>query len=219
MGVFLAVAGNIGSGKSTLTRRLAERLGFSALYEDTQANPYLSDFYGDMQRYALPLQLRFLGTRVRQTKEVQAEGIGAIQDRTCYEDAQIFAPNLHARGALDGRDWDTYQLLSNELLRGLDPPDLLVFLSRSAELCRAQIRNRGRDYEQSMPAGYLEDLDQRYQDWFADYRAGPKLKVDGKAYDFLHSAPDLEALVSMIEEQLPQRMLPFRAESGERGRS
>ncbi len=209
MAVFLAVAGNIGSGKTTLTRRLVARLGFKGLYESTVDNPYLADFYEDMNRFALPLQLRFLAQRVRDTRDVQVAGIAAIQDRTCYEDAEIFAANLHGRGDMDARDFGTYGLVAEQLLRGLDPPDLLVYLRRSTASCRANIRERGRDYEQSMPSGYLEDLGLRYDRWFESYDEGPKMRVVAEEHDFLHSEDDLEALVGRIQESLPQPMLPF----------
>jgi len=209
MAVFLAVAGNIGSGKTTLTRRLVARLGFSGLYESTVDNPYLADFYREMRRYSLPLQLRFLAQRVRDTRDAQLAGVAAIQDRTCYEDAGIFAANLHDRGDMDDRDWATYGLVAEQLLRGLDPPDLLVYLRRSSESCRANIRERGRDYEQSMPAGYLEDLGARYDAWFGSYDLGPKMRVIAEEHDFLNSESDLEDLVGRISESLPQPMLPF----------
>jgi deoxyadenosine/deoxycytidine kinase len=207
--VFLAIAGSIGSGKTTLTRRLVERLGLTGLFESTQENPYLADFYEEMTRYALPLQLRFLATRVEQTREVQVGGVSAIQDRTCYEDAEIFAANLHSRGEMDDRDWSTYTLVARQLLEGIDPPDLLVYLRRSAGGCREQIAARGRDYEQSMPPGYLEDLGDRYDAWFEAYRRGLKIVVTAEQYDFLHSEADLDALVGSIAEAIPQPMLPF----------
>jgi deoxyadenosine/deoxycytidine kinase len=212
MTVFLAVAGNIGSGKTTLTERLVARLGYRGLYESTLANPYLADFYGDMRRYALPLQLRFLAHRVEETRAVQRASIAAIQDRTCHEDAEIFAANLHGRGDMDGRDFETYQLVARQLLDGLDPPDLLVYLRRSPESCRANIAKRGRDYEQSMPPGYLEDLGARYDRWFEGYTLGPKMRVIAEEHDFLNSESDLAALVGRISESLPQRVLPFLLE-------
>lgn len=209
MALFLAVAGNIGSGKTTLTRRLVERLEVQGLYESTVGNPYLADFYREMRRYSLPLQLRFLAQRVRETRDTQIGGIAAIQDRTCYEDAGIFAANLHDRGDMDDRDWETYGLVADQLLRGLDPPDLLVYLHRSSESCRENIRARGRDYEQSMPEGYLEDLGARYDGWFDAYDLAPKMRVNAEEHEFLHSEDDLEDLVRRIKASLPQPMLPF----------
>jgi deoxyadenosine/deoxycytidine kinase len=157
----------------------------------------------------LPLQLRFLAQRVEDTRDAQIAGIAAIQDRTCYEDAEIFAANLHDRGEMDDRDWATYCLVADQLLRGLDPPDLLVYLWRSSDSCRANIRERGRDYEQTMPADYLEDLGDRYDRWFEGYDQGRKMRVIAEEHDFLHSEDDLSALVERIGASLPQPMLPF----------
>lgn len=207
--VFLAVAGNIGSGKTTLTRRLSERLGITAHFEETADNPYLADFYGDMPRWAMALQLRFLAVRVRRTRELLGRGVSAIQDRTCYEDARIFAANLHHRGDMDDRDWETYGLVADQLLHGLPPPDLLVYLRRDPDSCRALIAQRGREYEASIPMDYLRDLGGRYDGWFDAYARGPKLYVEAAEHDFLHSEHDLEALVGRILEALPQPLLPL----------
>lgn len=207
--VFLAVAGNIGSGKTTLTRRLEERLGLTAHYEDTADNPYLSDFYADMPRWAMALQLRFLAGRVAATRELLDRGVSLIQDRTCYEDADIFARNLHQRGDMDRRDWDTYAMIAGQLLDGLPAPDLLVYLRRSPESCRSLIARRGRDYEASIPMDYLSDLGARYDGWFEGYDRGSKLIVRAEDHDFLHSDEDLDALVARIIAELPQRPLPF----------
>lgn len=207
--VFLAVAGNIGSGKTTLTRRLSARLGLSALYEDTDDNPYLADFYADMPRWAMALQLRFLAGRVATTREVLGRGVSAIQDRTCWEDADIFARNLHERGEMDARDWDTYARIAEQLLSGLPAPHLLVYLRRSPESCRAQIARRGREYEASIPMGYLTDLGARYDAFVERWTRGPKLVVDAEERDFLNREDHLEALVGRIVEALPQRALAF----------
>lgn len=209
--VFLGVAGSIGSGKTTLTRLLVERLGIRGLYESTAENPYLADFYADMRRYALPLQLRFLSWRVTETRETQDAGVSAIQDRTCYEDAEIFAAHLHARGEMDERDWDTYRMIAGQLLGGIAPPDLVVYLRRSPESCRAQIQKRGRDYEQSMPATYLLELGRRYDAWFEEYDRGPKMLVHAEEFDFLERDGDLDILIGRIAEALPQRTLSFSA--------
>lgn len=205
--VFLAVAGNIGSGKTTLTRRLVARLGYVGLYESTDANPYLADFYADMRRWALPTQLRFVAERVRLTRETLGQGRSAVQDRTAYEDAEIFAANLHARGAMDERDWDTYRLITTQLLEGERAPDLLVYLRRDVAGCLTHIARRGREYEESIPRDYLTDLHERYDVWFETWRRAPKLLVDASQHDFLESDSDLDALVRRIEEALPQRSL------------
>jgi deoxyadenosine/deoxycytidine kinase len=161
-----------------------------------------------MPRWALPAQLRFLVGRVAMTKEAVLAGRSAICDRTCYEDAEIFAANLHGRGAMDARDWETYRLVAREVLSGLPAPDLLVYLRRAPESCRAQIARRGREYEESIPDDYLRDLHQRYDAWFETYR-GQKLAVSAERYDFLGSDGDLDALVKLIEQSMPQRSLPF----------
>jgi len=207
--VFLAVAGNIGSGKTTLTRKLEERLELRALYEETADNPYLEDFYEDMPRWAMALQLRFLAGRVAQTKRLLEDGASVIQDRTCYEDAEIFAANLAGRGDMDARDWETYSLIAEQLFEGLPQPDLLVYLRRAPESCRGLIAKRGRAYEASIPMDYLTDLGERYDAWFERYQRGPKMLVAAEEHDFLHDEGDLEALVARIIEALPQRPLPF----------
>ena len=208
MSVLLAIAGNIGSGKTTLTRRLVERLGYQGLFESTDDNPYLADFYADMPRWALPAQLRFLVGRVAMTKAAVDAGRSAICDRTCYEDAEIFAANLHGRGAMDARDWETYRLVAREVLAGLPRPDLLVYLRRAPGSCRAQIARRGREYEESIPDDYLRDLHARYDAWFEGYR-GTKILVTAEQHDFLGSDADLEALVTRIAASMPQPLLPF----------
>lgn len=207
--VFLAIAGNIGSGKTTLTRRLVERLRLSPLYEDTTENPYLADFYADMRRWAMALQLRFLAVRVARTRELLERGASAIQDRTCWEDAEIFAANLHHRGDMDERDWETYSQIAEQLLAGLPAPDLLVYLRRSPESCREQIARRGRAYEASIPEDYLAELGARYDAWFGAWTRGPKLLVHAEEHDFLHRDDHLEALARRIVEALPQRPLAF----------
>jgi deoxyadenosine/deoxycytidine kinase len=207
--VLLAIAGNIGSGKTTLTRRLVERLGYVGLFESTEANPYLADFYGDMARWALPTQLRFLAERVRMTRETLDQGRSAIQDRTAYEDADIFAANLHGRGTMNERDWETYRLIAGQLFEGQRAPDLLVYLRRDVDSCLSNIAKRGREYEESIPRDYLGDLHDRYESWFGAWKRSPSLMLDASRFDFLHSNEDLDALVQQIEEALPQRTLPF----------
>ncbi len=207
--VVLAIAGNIGSGKTTLTTRLVARLGFVGLFESTDENPYLADFYGDMRRWALPTQLRFLAGRVEATRRTIDAGASAISDRTCWEDADIFAANLHGRGAMDDRDYETYRLVSGQLLAGVRPPDLLVYLRREPASCRAQIARRGREYEESIPESYLLDLHARYDAWFERWSLSKKMRVSAADHDFLGSDGDLESLVSRIAEALPQRLLSF----------
>jgi deoxyadenosine/deoxycytidine kinase len=205
----VAIAGNIGSGKTTLATRLAERLGFTPLFEPNDENPYLVDFYGDMGRWALPTQLRFLVSRIAQTEAALGSGASILCDRTCWEDADIFAANLHGRGAMDDRDWATYRMLAERLLAALPPPDLLVYLRRSVPSCRAQIARRGRQYENEIPTDYLLDLERRYDGWFERWQLCQKLFVRAEDHDFLYSKDDLESLVRRIAEALPQRQLAF----------
>lgn len=207
--VLLAVAGNIGSGKTTLTRLMASALGFHPLFEPSDENPYLSDFYQDMARYALPLQLRFLADRVEQMRQLEERDISAVQDRTCYEDAEIFARNLYDDGKMDGRDWGTYGRVARPLLAGLPVPDLLVYLQKTPETCANAVRQRGRDFEQSLPEDYLSRLGERYDEWFDRYDRGPKLRIIGDALDVLERPEDLQGVIESVRQALPQRLLAF----------
>lgn len=207
--VVLAIAGNIGSGKTTLATRLAERLQFTPLFEPNDENPYLADFYADMARWALPTQLRFLVSRIAQTEAALESGASLLCDRTCWEDADIFAENLHGRGAMNDRDHETYRMLADRLLSALRPPDLLVYLRRGVASCRTHIARRGRDYEDKIPTDYLLDLERRYDGWFDRWRLSQKIFVRAEDHDFLYSEGDLERLVARIAEALPQRQLAF----------
>ena len=207
--VLLAVAGNVGSGKTTLTRRLVERLGWAGIFEGQDENPYLADFYRDMPRWALPSQLRFLVGRVRDTRAVVGTGASAICDRTCWEDADIFAANLHGRGDMEDRDWQTYRMVADAMLSELRPPDLLVYLRRSVGSCQTMIGQRGRAYEDSIPAPYLADLGARYDAWFEAWDRSRKISIEAESYDFLRSDSDLDGLVARVRESLPQRLLSF----------
>lgn len=207
--ILLAVAGNIGSGKTTLTRLMASSLGFQPLFEPSDENPYLSDFYQDMSRYALPLQLRFLADRVEQMRQLAERNISAVQDRTCYEDVEIFARNLHEDGKMDERDWGTYGRVARPLLAGLPVPDLLVYLQKTPETCASAVRKRGREFEQSLPDDYLSKLGARYDQWFDNYDRGPKLRIVGDALDVLERPEDLRGVVESVRQALPQRVLAF----------
>ncbi len=211
---FVAVAGNIGAGKTTLTKRLAARLGLRALFEPSDDNPYLSDFYEDMARWAFPLQLRFLADRVERTRRLQQQGVATIQDRTCYEDVEVFAGYLHDRGFIDVRDWETYGRVARQLLARLEPPDLLVYLRRSPERCAVQVRGRGRDYERGLPLEYLRAIGGRYDAWFEGYDRGPKLRVEAEGADYVGSAADFDALVERVLDAFPQPLLPFAGGGG-----
>ncbi len=203
----MAIAGNIGSGKTTLTRRIADEMRFSALFEPHEENPYLADFYEDMPRYALPLQLRFLADRVAQVRGLVSRHISAIQDRTCYEDAEIFARHLFDEGAMNARDWDTYTRVAEPLLAGLPAPDLLVYLRRSPAHCQAAVARRNRSYEQTLPDGYLAGLGARYDTWFEAYERGPKLCIEGEGLDLVERPEDFAGVLQRVRDALPQRLL------------
>ncbi|MCC7540144.1 MAG: deoxynucleoside kinase [Deltaproteobacteria bacterium] len=204
---FLALAGNIGVGKTTLALRLARRLDFAPLTEPLDDNPYLADFYADMPRWALPTQLRFLAARARDTHDAIAHARAIVQDRTCEEDVEIFAANLHAAGHMTERDWSTYRQIADLVLAGIRPPDLLVYLSASLDDLRARIARRGRVYEQSIPLDYLAALQDRYETWFARYARGPKLRVDTTGLDLAASDPALDDVIERIRRALPQPAL------------
>lgn len=204
---FLAIAGNIGSGKTTLTTQLSERMGVGALYESTSANPYLEDFYQDMKRFALPLQLRFLGVRVEQVRKAQEQKRSFVQDRTCFEDAEIFAKHLYDRGELDERDYETYQLIATKLMSTVQAPTLMVYLQRSAKDCARHVKKRGRTYEQGMPSGYLADLSARYDKWFHEYNHGAKLLLNAEGMDFVANENERRTLTDKILQALPQQSL------------
>ena len=206
---YIAVAGNMGAGKSSLVKWLCQQFELTPFFEPHDENPYLADFYADMARWALPTQLRFLVSRIADTQHALTSGASIICDRTCWEDAEIFAANLHGRGAMDDRDFETYELVANRLLSAVRPPDLLVYLRRPVASCRAQIARRGRAYEDQIPTDYLLDLEARYDRWFETWKLSEKLFVRAEDHDFLRSDDDLSALSARITEALPQRELRF----------
>ena len=166
----IAVAGNIGSGKTTLTGLLARHYGWEPHYESVDFNPYLVDFYNDMQRWSFNLQVYFLNKRLKDIVEFQNSGKNVIQDRTIYEDAMIFAPNLHDMGLMDTRDFENYSSLFELMQRMVGYPDLLIYLRSSIPNLVAQIQKRGREYENSIRIDYLSGLNDRYEKWIADYK-------------------------------------------------
>lgn len=204
---FLALAGNIGVGKTTLALRLAKRLDFAPLTEPLDDNPYLADFYADMPRWALPTQLRFLAARARDTHDAILHDRAVVQDRTCDEDVAIFAATLHAAGHIDERDWVTYRQVADLVLAGIRPPDLLVYLAATLEDLGARIARRGRDYEKSIPRDYLAALQDRYESWFAHYDRGPKLRIDTTGLDLSASEAALDDVIERIRRALPQPVL------------
>ena len=165
----IAIAGNIGSGKTTLTKLLAKHYGYRPLYESTDNNPYISSFYEDMRRWAFNLQIYFLHTRFKQLVDIRKQSANVIQDRTLYEDAYIFAPNLHAMGLLNTRDLENYNQMFELLASFIQPPDLLIYLKGDVPDLIRQIQKRGREYENAIRLDYLTSLNQRYENWIENY--------------------------------------------------
>ena len=201
--MYIAIAGNIGSGKTTLTEILASRYNAKAYYEVTD-NPYIGDFYENMNRWSFQLQISFLGSRLQQTMDMLADGAETVfQDRTIYEDAHIFADNLHRMGLMSSRDFETYMRVFR-ISTGLIPrPDLLIYLKASVPTLIAQIRKRGREYEQNIDTEYLERLNEKYNNWVDNIYEGEVLVVDKDTEDFADEAV-MERICARLDE-LKQR--------------
>ncbi len=198
----IAVAGNIGSGKTTLTELLAKHYGWEAYFEDVEENPYLSDFYEDMKRWSFNLQVYFLKSRFQQLLKIHQQNHTIIQDRTIYEDACIFAPNLHDMGLMTKRDFGNYLKLYELMTSLIAPPDLLVYLKASVPTLVEHIQRRGRDYEESIRLDYLKNLNNRYNEWiFSNYK-GNVLVVNADTMDFLENKSDLSSIIDSIESKL-----------------
>lgn len=198
----IAVAGNIGVGKTTLTELLAKNFDWNPHYELVDDNPYLDDFYTDMQRWAFNLQVYFLNSRFGQLKEIQESGNNIIQDRTIYEDAQIFAPNLHAMGLMTSRDFENYKRLFDLMASFVKAPDLLIYLRASVPTLVRQIQARGRAYESSIRIDYLTRLNERYEAWISQYDKGKLLVIDTDDLDFMENQEDLGFIVDKVNAEL-----------------
>lgn len=198
----LAIAGNIGAGKTTLSEQLAKHFGWDVHYEDANTNPYLSDFYTDMQRWSFNLQIYFLNSRYQQILSIQNGGKTVIQDRTIYEDAFIFAPNLHEMGLMSKRDFENYFSLFKTMESQIDPPDLMIYLRASIPTLVDHIQLRGRDYEGNMSLEYLKRLNKRYEDWVETYNAGPLLIINADEIDFKSNAEDLGNVINMVDREI-----------------
>ncbi|MCF0175806.1 MAG: deoxynucleoside kinase [Bacteroidales bacterium] len=197
----IAVAGNIGSGKTTLTKMLAAHYGWTPRFESVDYNPYLSDFYGDMERWSFNLQIYFLNKRFKDVVEISRQEEVIIQDRTIYEDACIFAPNLHGMGLMSSRDFENYTDLFNLMMSLVNPPDLLIYLRSSIPNVVNQIQKRGREYEKSIRIDYLTGLNERYENWIADYK-GNLLILDVDRIKFENRAEDFREVTDKIDAQL-----------------
>jgi len=198
----IAVAGNIGAGKTTLTELLAKHYKWTAHFEDVDENPYLNDFYNDMQRWSFNLQIYFLNSRFNQIIEIRKSGKTIVQDRTIYEDAEIFAPNLHSMGLMSTRDFNNYKTLFNSMVSLIQPPDLLMYLRASVPTLVNQIQKRGRDYENSIRLDYLKQLNERYESWIQGYKMGKLLVINVDDLDITSNPEDLSFIIDKIDAQI-----------------
>ena len=198
---YVAIAGNIGAGKSSLTKLLAKHFEWDAFYESVEENPYLSDFYDDMKRWSFNLQIYFLSSRFRKQKRMLEKSNTFIQDRTIYEDVEIFAKNLYQMGLMSERDYKNYRALYQEMSRYLTEPKLLIYLRAQVPTLVRQIQSRGRDYENTIRIEYLESLNALYEDWIEQY-PHQKLIIDTDDLDFVNNDEDLGSVISLIEQRL-----------------
>jgi deoxyadenosine/deoxycytidine kinase len=199
---FVAIAGNIGVGKSSLTERLAEKLAWEPFYEAVEENPYLADFYGDMRRWSFPSQIFFLSRRLRHHHALLSRPGSVLQDRTVYEDAEIFARNLYAQGLMGEREWRTYYDLYTSVEAFLPPPNLVVYLKASVPTLLRRIELRGREYEAKISREYLEQLNELYDSWAASMQLSPVLTVSTDNLDFVHCDEHLERIARRIDHRL-----------------
>jgi len=198
----VAIAGNIGSGKTTLTGLLSKHYKWEPHYEDVDDNPYLDDFYNQMERWSFNLQIYFLNSRFRQIIEIREKNKNIIQDRTIYEDAYIFAPNLHAMGLMSNRDYENYRSLFELMERVTESPDLLIYLRSTVPNLVKQIYQRGREYETSISIDYLNRLNERYEAWIHEYDKGKLLIVDVDKIDFVNNPEHLGEVINRVDAEL-----------------
>ncbi|SDX25195.1 deoxynucleoside kinase [Aequorivita viscosa] len=198
----VAIAGNIGSGKTTLTRLLAKHYKWQPHFEEVDDNPYLDDFYNQMERWSFNLQIYFLNSRFRQILDIREKGKSVIQDRTIYEDAYIFAPNLHAMGLMTNRDFENYRSLFELMESVTEGPDLLIYLRSSIPNLVSQIHKRGRDYENSISIEYLSRLNERYEAWIHGYDKGNLIILDVDNLDFVENQEHLGEVINKIDAEL-----------------
>lgn len=198
----IAVSGNIGAGKTTLTQMLSRHYGWHPEFEDVENNPYLADFYSDMHKWSFHLQVYFLNSRFEQVNKVRNGNRTVIQDRTIYEDAYIFAKSLYHQGYFKERDYQSYKTLFDSMIKFVEPPDLLIYLKSEIGNLVQNIEIRGRDYENAIRIDYLKDLNQHYKDWIAGYKEGKLLVIDVNDMDFVHNPEDFAKIVSRIDVEL-----------------
>ena len=200
--IFISIAGNIGSGKSSLTKKIAEQFDFTPYFESVDDNPYLQDFYGDMKRWSFNLQVYFLSHRFKTHKEILMNEKSVIQDRSIYEDVEIFAKNLHTMGNMTDRDYANYRQLFAEMTYFLRPPDLLVYLKANTETLVKQIQKRGRVFEKDIDVSYLELLNTSYEEWISNYNLSPILIVPSDNLDFVQHEPDYDFIIDLIKQKV-----------------
>ncbi|MDB5029756.1 deoxynucleoside kinase [Mucilaginibacter sp.] len=198
----IAIVGNIGAGKTTLTELLAKNYGWEPLYEAVDNNPYLEDFYSDMKRWSFNLQIYFLNSRYRQIIDIQKSGSNIIQDRTIYEDAYIFAENLHDMGLMTSRDYENYESIFDNITEYIKPPDLLVYLKASVPTLVNNIQRRGREYEIGIRIDYLSKLNEKYDKWISGYKLGKLLVLDKDNLDFANNTEDLSNIILAVEREI-----------------
>jgi len=198
----IAIAGNIGAGKTTLTGLLAKHYSWEPQYESLDNNPYITDFYEDMQRWSFNLQVFFLNSRFNNVRNIRQRGETVVQDRTIYEDAFIFAPNLHAMGLMSTRDFDTHQAIFSSVKSMLEPPDLMIYLRASIPALVSRIQKRGREYEDSIRLDYLKRLNERYEAWISTYNDGKLLIVEVDDLEFETNPEDLGKIISKIDAEV-----------------
>lgn len=203
--LFITIAGNIGTGKTTLTQMLANHYGWKPHFESVSDNPYLKDFYDDMSRWSFPLQIYFLNHRYKVHREVGLSNGSAIQDRSIYEDCHIFARNLFESGKMEKRDYLNYRDLYQEMIKHLPPPDLMIYLKKSVSKLEQQIRKRGRDFEQKIPLDYLKCLNRYYDEWIGKYDNGKLLVIDSDELDFVAKPEDFDFIAQQILEKIDQQ--------------
>ena len=198
----IAIVGNIGAGKTTLTELLAKNYGWEAMYEAIDNNPYLEDFYSDMKRWSFNLQIYFLNSRFQQINEIQKGTTTIVQDRTIYEDAYIFAENLHDMGLMTTRDHDNYRAIFDSMTSFIKPPDLLIYLKASVPTLVENIQRRGREYEAGIRIDYLQKLNEKYDRWIKGYNEGKLLILDKDKLDFTNNPDDLAFIIESVEREI-----------------
>ncbi|NJL75236.1 MAG: deoxynucleoside kinase [Saprospiraceae bacterium] len=198
----IAIAGNIGAGKTTLCTKLAKNFGWDVHYESTEDNPYLNDFYHDMKRWSFNLQIYFLNSRYKQILKIQKGERAVVQDRTIYEDAYIFAPNLHDMGLMPSRDYHNYLDLFETMCQQISAPDILIYLRANVATLVDHIQKRGRAYEGNMSLDYLKRLNDRYEDWISGYKQGKLLIINSDEIDFENNPEDLGKVINLVQREI-----------------